>query len=388
MEQKDIRVILISDFSMRGSGYLNISAPLCQGLYNKGFQIKALGMGYNGEQHPYDFSIIPAKDVKEIDAMLRNFQVLWKSDVVIVAMDITYQQIIEGFTRGVTPQIGITAIESGPLCLTWALQLQKLRKVFTISQLGADECAKRGVDAEHLFVGIDTVSWRKAVEGEKEKVRESLGIGKDEFVILTVADNQERKNLGKAFEIVSKFKKLTKSQIRYILITREQSKVGWKLRDLAVDFEINSNLMILERGMSFQQLWGIYIMSDVFLLTSKAEGLCMPVLEAMCCGIPVIATNAGALTELLGEDRGFCIDYDYVMIDPWGNSYRYMIDVEKAVGAMNYVHKNREDVNEVQVANAREYVEFRTWKHPVEQVEKSIMEIVDVKKEQNPNNPA
>jgi glycosyltransferase involved in cell wall biosynthesis len=147
--------------------------------------------------------------------------------------------------------------------------------------------------------------------------------------------------------------------------------------------------MILERGMSFKQLWGIYIMSDVFLLTSKAEGLCMPILEAMSCEIPVIATNAGALTELLKDNRGFLIDYDYVMVDPWGNSKRYMIDADKAIIAMDYIYNNRENVNKVQVTNASKYVKTRTWKKPVEQVEKSIMEIVEnVKKEQTTNNPA
>jgi glycosyltransferase involved in cell wall biosynthesis len=383
MEQKNIRCIVISDFGVKGSGYLNIAAPLCNGLHNKGFQIKALGMGYTGEPHPYDFSIIPTKNIQEIKAMLTNFQTLWKPDVVIVAMDIPYQQMVLKITEELqVPQLCITAIEAGPLCLSWALILQRMKKLFLISQLGTDECIKKGLEAEHLFVGVDTEAWRMAVDGEKDKIRESLGIGKDEFVILTVADNQERKNLSKAFEIVSKFKKMVKSQIRYILVTRENSNVGWKLRDLSVDFEINSNLMILERGMSFQQLWGMYIMSDVFLLTSKAEGLCMPVLEAMSCCIPIISTNAGALPELLSDDRGFCVDYDYVYIDPWGNSNRYMIDADKAVIAMNYVYNNRDYVDKVQVNNARKYVEFRTWNYPVEQVEKSIMEIIKNVKEE------
>jgi len=382
MGNEDIRVIVISDFSMRGSGYLNIVAPLCNGLFNKGFQIKALGLEYKGEQHPYDFSIIPTRTIQEIDAMLHNFQIVWKPDVLIVALDIPYQQMLVNINKDIgIPHICITPIESGPLCLTWALILQQTTKVFTISQLGADECAKRGVDAEHLYVGIDTEIWRKAVKDEKEKIRESLGIGKDEFVLLTVADNQERKNLSKALEIVSKFKKVTKSQIRYVLVTREHGKSGWKLRDLAVDFGINTNLMILERGMSSKQLWGLYIMSDVFLLTSKAEGLCYPVLEAISCGIPVLATKAGALTELLSDDRGFPIDYDYKFIDVWGNSYRYMIDVEKAVVALRYIYKNYDDVLKCQVANAYEYIKLRTWEKPVEQVENAIMEIVKNVKE-------
>lgn len=130
MEQKDIRIIFVSDFSMQGSGYLNIAAPLCNGLFNRGFQVKALGIGYNGEPHPYNFSIIPSRNIQEVNAMINNLQTLWKPDILIAALDIPYQQMLFEISKKLDlPQIGITAIESGPLCLTWALTLQRIKKV-------------------------------------------------------------------------------------------------------------------------------------------------------------------------------------------------------------------------------------------------------------------
>jgi glycosyltransferase involved in cell wall biosynthesis len=80
-------------------------------------------------------------------------------------------------------------------------------------------------------------------------------------------------------------------------VTREHNPVGWKLRDYAQEIGISENFMIFERGMSHRDLWVTYAISDVFLLPSKAEGLGMPLLEAMAVGIPCIATNCAIVRE-------------------------------------------------------------------------------------------
>jgi glycosyltransferase involved in cell wall biosynthesis len=48
------------------------------------------------------------------------------------------------------------------------------------------------------------------------------------------------------------------------------------------------------------QLPGLYAGAEVFVLPSLYEGFGLPVLEAMACGTPVIASDATALSELVG----------------------------------------------------------------------------------------
>jgi len=367
------RILWVSDFDQRGSGYLGISTPLCAGLTEAGFDIKCLGLGYKGDEHWNKFSILPCKDMGDVRAMMFNFSRSWKPHVVIVALDIhIYQEVISQFTKELKlPQICIAPLESEPLCLTWAITLGGMKKVFCISEFGTLEMQKSGVQAEHLVIGVDTELWHPATADERSGLRKGLGIQEDAFVVLTVADNQERKNLSKSFETIGLLKEKLNRPLKYILVTRERTQFGWKLRDLAMMYKINSELMIFERGMPQETLWGLYAISDAFLLLSKAEGMSAPVLEAMACKVPVVATKTGALIDHLKDGRGWLVEPAYVNLDAYGNSHRYYADEKDALRCLLEIEKG------VNVDAARKYVEARTWDKTIEQLKKSVLEIVD-----------
>lgn len=385
------RIVVVSDFSFKGSGYLNIIVPLCKGLAEKGHEIKAVGLGYQGEEHSFDFSIIPCNNFPDANAMANNLKFQWGAELFIVALDIPLQaQYIDLANKLGVKIISITPLENAPLTMSWAFMLQQSSKVFFISQMGADEAVKAGLDtAEHLEVGMDTVSWRLRTREEYENGRKIFNISPDTLVVLTVADNQERKNLSKAMEIVGKVK-ANGTKVKYILVTRENSDVGWKLRDYAMECNISSELMIFERGMSFGELYAMYAIADVFLLTSKAEGLGMPVMESMSVGVPVVATNCGAMPELMGNEtigkgsgdgiyeRGMLLLTEYSMIDPWGNSRRDFPQAEDGAIKLEAIQRAKSGggILDWVVQNARAYMESRTWDKPVEQVNKAIEELL------------
>jgi glycosyltransferase involved in cell wall biosynthesis len=54
----------------------------------------------------------------------------------------------------------------------------------------------------------------------------------------------------------------------------------------------------------------IYSMCDIWLFGSRLEGFGLPILEAMACRTPVIATPAGAAPELISTGGGILIKHD------------------------------------------------------------------------------
>jgi len=52
----------------------------------------------------------------------------------------------------------------------------------------------------------------------------------------------------------------------------------------------------------------IYSLADTWLFSSDEEGFGLPILESMACGTPVIATPAGAATELLSSGHGILLE--------------------------------------------------------------------------------
>jgi len=54
----------------------------------------------------------------------------------------------------------------------------------------------------------------------------------------------------------------------------------------------------------------LYARADAWLVPSRSEGFGLPILEAMACGTPVIATPTGAAPELLGDGSGILVPHE------------------------------------------------------------------------------
>ena len=76
-------------------------------------------------------------------------------------------------------------------------------------------------------------------------------------------------------------------------------------RDLAITLGINDKVSF--RG-SLLNVPQVLCYTDIFVIPSEIEGFGLAALEAMACGIPVIASNAGGLPEVVEHEKcGFLI---------------------------------------------------------------------------------
>jgi glycogen synthase len=66
----------------------------------------------------------------------------------------------------------------------------------------------------------------------------------------------------------------------------------------------------------YDQLERSYQYADVFVLTSLSEGMPSVILEAMGCGLPIVASNVGGNNEIVHDgENGFLIDGDETLPD-------------------------------------------------------------------------
>ena len=60
--------------------------------------------------------------------------------------------------------------------------------------------------------------------------------------------------------------------------------------------------------LTLPRLVALYGACDALVHPAKAEGWGLPIIEALACGIPAIATNYSAHTEFLNDDNGYLVD--------------------------------------------------------------------------------
>jgi glycosyltransferase involved in cell wall biosynthesis len=389
-------IVVVSDFSAGGSGYQRIMTNLCNRLtVDYDMHILALGLDYKGEEHNYPFAIVPTGPLSNIPGMIKLLQD-YKAPIeaIFVGLDIPLQR---GLLRamdmpGPIPYIGLFPLEAPPLCQPWAIEMLRMDARLIMSEFGAAEFKRAGVAAQFLPLGVDDV-WRPPGPDERSMIQKGLGMDEDTFMVLTVADNQERKNLSKAAEIISRLsinieeylpngfvgKKTEMRKVAWYLVSRLQSPVGWELQDLAMRHGIMDRVSLFNRGMPDDKLWALYAAADAFLLTSKAEGLAIPAMEAMACRLPVAATNCTAIKEHLSNNRGWLIPTEYEYCDPFGNESRYFIDAQAGAAILGGIMDARPGQLVPRLDAAQIYLKTRTWDNAARIVAETINAAIDKK---------
>lgn len=113
-----------------------------------------------------------------------------------------------------------------------------------------------------------------------------------------------------------------------------------------------------------EQIAKIYQSADVWLFPSDQEGFGLPILEALSCGTPVIATPAGAAPELLTEGGGSLLSN--------------FCDKQMAKEILKYEKLDKEQHAQV-CRSARQVAEKHTWSNLAKQLENYLFSIVNEK---------
>ena len=114
--------------------------------------------------------------------------------------------------------------------------------------------------------------------------------------ILSVSTIEERKNIAL---VVSALKMLPEN-VHFVAVGRQTkyvSKVLTQAKKMGVEHRIH-----LLSGINDEQLHAVYQLAEVFVYPSRYEGFGIPIIEAIQCGLPVVAATGSCLEEAGGPD--------------------------------------------------------------------------------------
>jgi teichuronic acid biosynthesis glycosyltransferase TuaC len=181
--------------------------------------------------------------------------------------------------------------------------LNEADKIIVVSNATKKYVLSLGANPEKVEVlhnGVDLNRFKPLSE-VKDQMREKLGISKDANVVLTVRRIVYKNGIDTLLEsaeiAVKRNPKLVFVVVGKGPDSEEVKEKIWQLR--------MQNNFKLTGFISDEDLPLYYNVADLFALPSKSgEGLPLVVLEAMSCGLPVIATNVGGTSEVMSENYG------------------------------------------------------------------------------------
>ena len=142
-------------------------------------------------------------------------------------------------------------------------------------------------------MGIDLAKFRPAAPEERIAARRKWGISADDFVYVYAAEFSKRKN--QAF-LISAFAEVAKDQPHMKLLLAGNGILLKNCKELAQRLGAEDRIRFLGFVENMREL---YAACDVCVSVSLIEGIPFNVLEAMACGLPVIASDIKGHRELV-----------------------------------------------------------------------------------------
>ena len=169
---------------------------------------------------------------------------------------------------------------------------RKLPRILTVSSNSYDDIiADYGVDPERLHivhVGVDPQQFRPI-----DNVNVVPG-----RLMTTASADVAMKGLAFLLEALAKLRAKDDS-IHLVVIGKP--KYDSKATQLIKELNLAESIEFVS-GVTDQRIVELYNEAEVAIVPSLYEGFSLPAIEAMSCGVPLVATTGGALPEVVGAD--------------------------------------------------------------------------------------
>jgi glycosyltransferase involved in cell wall biosynthesis len=168
---------------------------------------------------------------------------------------------------------------------------RQVPRIVTVSESSKRDIVRQmGVGYDQLAVvpvGVDHLRFRPLPDVQRVPGR----------LMTTASADVPLKGLVPLLEALAKVRTERHAELVVIGKPRPESRVDDTIERLGL-----SGAVTFVSGVSDERIVELYAEAEVAVVPSLYEGFSLPAVEAMACGVPLVATTGGALPEVVGED--------------------------------------------------------------------------------------
>ncbi|MFL1677414.1 glycosyltransferase [Paenibacillus thiaminolyticus] len=264
-------------------------------------------------------------------------------------------------------KIGYTMLEVDGVPEEWVHQCNRMDEIWVPSQFNAETFRNSGVRVpiRIMPLGVDPNYFHPGIRSARFS---------DRFTFLSVFEWGERKNpedMLRTFANV--FANDNVLLVCKIMNADPTINVLAEIRKLNLKHAESKILILYNQKLPSYLLGSLYRSADCFILPTRGEGWGMPILEAMACGLPVIATDWSAQRDFLNERTGYPIRVKQLVPAvakcPYYANFRWADpDYDHLAFLMRHVYENREAARERGLNAAQEVISRWTWSHAAQHI--------------------
>jgi glycosyltransferase EpsD len=171
--------------------------------------------------------------------------------------------------------------------------------LITINDEDYKQAVNRRFKSEQIYhvhgVGVNTERFKPVNEEQKQRMRQKLGYDQDDFLMFYAAEFNKNKNQQLLIQALAHMKDEASNAI---LLFAGVGALQESCRMLAEKLGISEKVVFLGYRDDIDQ---ILPMCDVAVASSIREGLPLNIMEAMACGLPVVASTNRGHSELVQD---------------------------------------------------------------------------------------
>ena len=266
-------------------------------------------------------------------------------------------------------RIGYTMLEVDGFPEEWVRQANEMDEVWVPSGFNRDGFLASGLKkpVRVMPLGVDVDHFHPAIRG----VRNPAG----DFVFLANFEWGERK---RADMILKVFNQTFRRKDPVVLVCKiinvnKATNVRAQIEALGLSANGGRIAFLHNKEFPYHQLGALYRSADCYVSAGRGEGWDMPLMEAMACGLPSIATDWGAHTEFVHDGIAYPLKIrGLVPADaraPYYKGFRWADpDPEHLAHLFRHVFDHRDEAAATGARAAAEMATRWTWDHAARRI--------------------